>query len=161
MPNLSGVSVMVLPVQIRRGVDREIDAEIGYALRSRGRIEWIFPDQLRSALTRSPGLNVNLDTLAVAVFLQAEVQRVGDPLFGELRRLSALTRADYALIPVEARRGEPDDAGVSRAELVVALVHTRDGRVRWFAVLEGDPGDPGDPRTVASLAEGLARTVAP
>ena len=169
VPALSGRSVMVLPVQGSSGMGdlaRDVDAEIRYALRSRSdQVRWSFPEDLRDALARSPGLDVPLESLPVGAFLQAEVQRVGDPLFGQLRRLGAVADGELALVPVSVRRNPVRDGGDGAdavpAELVTALIQVRDGRVAWFGVVEGDPGREGDFGLVASLAEALGATLFP
>ena len=92
---------MVLPFQIRSGIAGDPDAELAFALATRdGAVEWILPEAMRLALRASPGLDVRLEGLPVDVFLQTEVERVGDPVFGVLRRLGALTGSDVALLPV-------------------------------------------------------------
>jgi hypothetical protein len=94
--------------------------------------------------------------LGVQIFEQAEVDRVGDPLFGNLLRLSTLAGADVALIPTKL---EYTDSGAF--VLGVALIGTRTGRVSWYGVLEGAPGEADDPAAIASIADRLARTLLP
>jgi hypothetical protein len=157
-PDLRGVRVMLLPTQSVRGIATDPDPEIRFAVSQRGsQVLWSYPDDLRRALARSPGMGVDIDALAVGGFLRAEVRRVGDPLFGDLRRLAALTDARAALIPVEVRRagGEGDQA----VEIAAALIHVDTGRVLWFGVVEGRPGAADDPGSLASAAETLARTL--
>lgn len=85
------------------------------------------------------------------------MERVGDPLFGDLYRLGGLADAGYALLPVEART-RTGDAGVS-LELDVALLDLRNGYVIWFGVVQGGEGMEGDRYVLASSAEALARRV--
>ena len=93
--------------------------------------------------------------LPVGIFLTREVNRIGDPLYGYLVRAAAVTNAQVALIPVEARRRiEPD--GSSVVELVATLLDVRRGRVIWFGVVEGRPGTAGDFQIVASAVDALA-----
>jgi hypothetical protein len=92
---------MVFPVQIRTGVPGDASPEIVFALRARGtEVDWICPDELGALLARSPAVDIGVRGLPVGIFLSAEVERIGDPLFGQLRRLGALTGSDIALIPV-------------------------------------------------------------
>jgi hypothetical protein len=107
-------------------------------------------------LARSPGVSARIRDLPVGVFLRAEVERIGDPLYGDLRRLSALTGAGLALIPVELRYA---DVGAYR--ITAALVSLRSGRVNWLGVVEGEAGVADDPGALASAAERLARAVLP
>lgn len=159
VPDLRGSQVIVLPVQLKTGLpqDLQADPEMAHALRSRGAgVEWTFPPELDELLQRSPGVRVPIRALPVHVFLQAEVNRVGDPLFGHLVRLGGITGADVALIPVELRYG---DGGAF--VLAAALVGIRTGRVAWYGVVEGAPGGVSDPAALASVTENLARTLLP
>lgn len=157
-PDLRGSRVMVLPTQGVSGVAGDVDAEVAFALRERGPgIDWIFPPRLQEALDRSPGLGGRIHGLAVGVFASAEVRRVGDPLYGDLRRVAALVDAQVALIPVRAWP-HADEAG-TRVRVSSALIHVRTGRVLWFGIVEGDPGESADAAGLASAAEALARTL--
>lgn len=168
VPALQGQEVMVVPVQHMRGIPAGVqaDAELAFALRERGpRVQWLFPDTLRSITSRSPGIDIPLETLPVGAFLQAEVERVGDPLYGHLRRLNALTGAPLALIPVQLRyRSQPESVEGEvlepAMELAASLVHVQSGRVLWFGIVDGTPGEVDDPGTLASAADALARVVA-
>jgi hypothetical protein len=149
---------MVMPVQASRGVAGDASAELVYALRARGQgVRWIMPDTLRAALARNPTLDVPLDALPVGVFLRAQVNRLGDPMFGYLRRLNALTGASVALIPVEVRYRPATAERPGAVELVAALVDAESGRVGWFGIVEGEPGEASSPRALASAADALAR----
>jgi hypothetical protein len=172
VPDLRGQRVMLFPVQSFEGVGSEIDAELGFALTQRGAdVDWIRADQMRRALATSPGLDVKLEGLPVGVFMQTEVRRVGDPLFGYLRRMGALVSSDVALVPVVARTARtptPADGSPPRSmgpppviEIAAALLNVRNGQVLWFGVAAGSPGAPNDPRTLASAAEALGRRLLP
>jgi len=94
VPDLRGRRVMVYPVQIRQSVPGDVDAEIAFALRERGsEIDWVFPEELRRTLARSPAIRSTADGLTATVFLRAKVDRVGDPLYGQIRRLVVMVRA--------------------------------------------------------------------
>jgi hypothetical protein len=159
VPDLRGKSVLVYPVQLLSGVPTGTlaDAELAHAFRTRGpSVGWIFPPEAEEALTRSPGLQARIRNLPVAFFLQAEVQRVGDPLFGDVNRLATLMGADVALLPVELAYGEG-----GRYSLSAALLRVGTGHVLWFGVLEGAEGEPDDPAALASVAETMARAILP
>jgi hypothetical protein len=161
VPDLAGRTVMVLPVQQIEGLAGDGDAELAFALQTRlGDVEWVFPPALRRALQGSPALDVRLDALPVGVFLQAQVDRIGDPLFGAMIRLGALTGAGVALIPVAVRYrpGATGAAGVG--EVVAVLLDVRTGYVAWFGVEAGQPGDASDPGVLASVLDALARRMA-
>jgi hypothetical protein len=158
-PDLRGTRVMVLPVQDNRGVPGDLDAEIAFALGDRGKgVDWIFPAQLERALERSPGLDTEIHGLPVGMFEGGEVRRVGDPLYGDLRRLSAVVDGEVALIPVSAML-TPTAQDSVQLQLSATLVHVRTGRVLWFGVAGGDAGTGDDPRVLASAVDRLARTL--
>ncbi len=159
MPDLRGSRVLVLPVQLRPGIPSSvtIDEEIAYAFEARSeRIQWVFPEEVERILRRSPGVQAHLNGLPVGVFLQAEVRRIGDPLYGEIRRLTTLVGADVALIPVQLRYG-PDEA----YHLILTLLDPVMGRVLWFSTIDGATGVAGSPEALASVADAAARAVAP
>ncbi len=157
-PDLRGQTVMVLPVQSEAGVGGDADAELAFAIGAvDSEVTWVFPPRLEAALERSPGLDARTTGLPVAIFLRTEVQRVGDPLYGYLRRLAAVVNADVALIPVLVAPGPPDENGQAALEASVAMISVRSGRVLWFGVVEGEVGELGSPGVLASAMERLAR----
>jgi len=159
VPDLRGARVLVLPAQLLEGVppDLTVDEELAFALGARTRrVSWIFRAEVEAALRRSPNVQASLADLPVGIFLQAEVNRIGDPLYGEIRRLTTLVGADIAVIPVLLSYGE-DGA----YHLVSALLEPTSGRVLWVATVDGDVGPADDPGTLASLADALARALAP
>jgi hypothetical protein len=162
VPSLQGQQVMVLPVQAARGVAGDADAELADALTARGDgVRWLMPPALRAMLARSPALDVPIDALPVGFFLQAEVNRIGDPLYGQLRRLAALAGARLALIPVEVRHRADTPERAGAIEVVATLLDTSTGDVFWFGVVEGQAGGGSDPRALASAADALARRLLP
>ena len=160
VPDLRGRRVMVYPTQIRQGVPADVDPEIAFAFRARGReVDWVFPEELRATLRRAPAVRSTVDRLGVGIFLAAEVDRVGDPLYGQVRRLGELANADVAFIPVALRRGAEGAAGVSVVEIVSTIIDVTTGRVIWFGVVAGQPGQVADFGSVASAVESLAETL--
>lgn len=162
IPDLTGRTVMVLPVQAVGRVGGDPDAELAFALQSRmDRVDWVMPEALRGAVKASPSLDVRLEGLPVGMFLRTEVERVGDPLFGILRRLGALTGGEAALIPVQVGYlADPAGAGEGTARVTAALLDVRSGYVLWFGVEEGEPGAAEDVAVVASAFDALARRLA-
>lgn len=160
LPELRGERVMVFPAQVRSGVHDDVDLEIAYALgRSSAIVEWVFPDEIQAAMDRSPGFRIPLRELPVSAFLVAEIERIGDPLYGDLYRLAILTNAAFALIPIEAEARPEGSEQV--AEVTAALVDARSGRVAWYAVVEGSRGAPGSLPVTATAADALARAISP
>lgn len=160
IPDLRGRRVMVFPVQIRGDVPGDASPEIDFALRTRGaEVDWIFSDELEAAVARAPAVETTVRGLPVGLFLSGEVERVGDPLYGQLRRMGALTNSEVALIPVAVRSGMDVAGGGSVVEVVATILNVRDGRVIWFGVVAGRPGSLTDFGTLASAAEELAETL--
>jgi hypothetical protein len=161
-PDLRGRTVLILPAQVVAGVAGDVDAELVFQLEERGRdITWVRPDSMASMLRRSPGIDASTTGLPVQQFLYAEVRRVGDPLFGQLRRMSVLVDADAVLIPVAASF-EPNQEVVGsppRVRLAMTLIEPRTGQVLWFGVEEGGDYDRTDPRGLATAVERVARTL--
>jgi hypothetical protein len=158
-PDLRGIRVLLLPVQQNLGVRGDLDGEMAYALRERsGEVDWITAAEVEAVLARSPAMQARTRGLPVGAFVQAEVQRIGDPLFGELRRLAALVDAQAVVIPVQATLEAPPGEE-PRVRLWTALVDVRSGRVPWFAVLEGGAFPAGDPRSIASAVEEVSRSL--
>lgn len=151
---------MLLPVQQVLGVPGDPDAELAFGLRGRGSgVEWVFPSEIEEMLSRAPNVRGSTRGLPVGQFLAAEVQRVGDPLYGELRRMAALVDADAVLLPVQASLAEGDAGAEPTVRFWTALIEVRTGRVLWFSVLEGGAFPAGDPRALASAVETVARTL--
>jgi hypothetical protein len=150
---------MVLPVQQVLRVGGDVDAELAFGLRERGSaVMWIFPAQVDEILRRSPGVQARTRGLPVSQFLMAEVERVGDPLYGELRRMAALVDAEAILVPVQASF-EAAPGAEPTVRFHATLIEPRTGRVVWFGVVEGGAFPAGDPRGLASAVQELARTL--
>jgi len=151
---------MVFPVQIRSGVPGDASPEINFALRTRtAEVDWIFSDELETIIARAPAVDTAVRGLPVGIFLAAEVERIGDPLYGQLRRLGALTGSDIAFIPVTVRAGAEGVGGASVVEIAATIVNVRTGFVIWFGVVAGRPGPVADFGAVASAVEVLAETL--
>ena len=157
---------MLLPVQgagwgsgtaVSDSVLRRLDGEIAYWLAERApAVRWILPARIDAELRRSPVLDIRPRELAVGAFRRAEVKRIGDPLFGDIRRLAAIFEARYALVPVGAAI-QPDSAGTGYAvEIAVAVIDAMNGYVGWFGVTRGDAVPALDDRAVASAAQRMA-----
>jgi len=159
VPDLRGLRVLVLPVQLRPGVSSAltIDEELAYALSSRSnRVTWFFGPQVEEILRRSPSVEAGVRNLPVGMFLQAEVRRVGDPLYGEIRRLTTLVDADLVVIPVQISYG--DDGAF---HLMATIIDPVSGRVLWSSTVVGDPGPSDSPGTLAAVADVFSRALLP
>jgi len=81
------------------------------------------PDQMGTALLRSP------------------MQAVPDPLRSQLRTLTGVAGGRHALIPASLVF-RSDSADLGRAELTLAIVDVRTGRVQWRTVARGTADEP-------------------
>ena len=158
-PDLRGRRVLVLPVQQNLGVPGDVDAEIAYGLQDRGvGVEWVLAPEVDEMLARSPAVQARTRGLPVGTFTMAEVERVGDPLYGELRRLATLVEANVIVLPVQAAVATlPGEE--PRVRFWTALIEVRTGRVMWFSIIEGERFAREDPRGLASAVDELARTL--
>ena len=169
-PDLTGRAVMVLPAQPAPAARRDpmsgevitgFDDELAYWLAERGpRVQWSFAPELRRVLERNAMLQINVDALPVGSFHRAQVRNIGDPLLGDLRRLGAVVDARLAIVPVAINYVEYPGTG-GRAEVAIALIDTRGGRVVWYGVVAGEPGPIDETATAASAARAVARTLIP
>lgn len=176
-PDLSGRGVLVLPVQaavplvrLPETVDPErpparldsetlamLEAELGYWLAERApRVRWILPDAVERAVQRERSLEVEVRALAVQDFQRARLQSIGDPLYGQLRRIGALFDTRPVLLPIGAL-WVPETGGTGRIHLALALIDTTGGAVIWSGVVAGGSYRVPDAAAVASTAQTLAR----
>jgi hypothetical protein len=164
---MAGQRMLVAPVQRPGDYAADAENELVYALQARrGTDRWVFPEEARSTLARSPGLEAPLDALPVDLFLQAEVERVGDPLYGMLRRATAVTGTDRVLIPVgiSFREAEPERVPPLEepaVEVLAAVVEVVSGRVVWLQVVRGEATGPDDPAGLPRAMEALAASLLP
>lgn len=175
-PDLSGQAVMLLPVQanvplvgVPAAADTAVpptpltdvaraalEAELAYWLpASVPRARWSLPADIVRAAERSPMLAVFPRALPVQPFLRARLEAIGDPLYGDLRKVGTLTDARVALLPVGAVF-IPEQGGGGRVHMAVALIDTLGGAVLWYGVVAGDSGARDDAHVVASAARALA-----
>ncbi len=159
-PGLAGQRVVVFPVQ-NASVPGDADRELTFALSGRGGTDqWVLPGDLRRSLARSPQLDVPLDQLPVGQFLRAEVRRVGDPLYGMIRRAAALSGSALALLPVGiAFRPATPPADGGTVELMAAVVNVTSGVVIWLDRVEGSASSEDDPAGLARVMDALATSL--
>jgi hypothetical protein len=177
-PDMSGRTIMLLPIQPATptvalpsgavGAPRALtsdgramlEAELSFWLpEAAPRIRWVLPAAIEARAERSPTLDVRVRDLPVQDFLRARLQSVGDPLYGDLRKLALLMDVRPALIPIGAV-WVPEAAGNGRVHLALALVDTTGGAVIWYGVVAGVAGARADAATIASTAQALARLAA-
>ncbi|MDH5643393.1 MAG: hypothetical protein OEY63_04250 [Gemmatimonadota bacterium] len=103
-------------------------------------VDWIYPERMRQAYARAPGMLSDPDRIATAM-LRFEVDRVPDPLRSQMRTLTGVAGDRLALVPASLIFLPAAD-GVGRAELTVVLVDVRLGEIRWRTVSRGEGNDP-------------------
>jgi hypothetical protein len=104
---------------------------------------------------------VPLDDLPIEVFFRSEVRRVGDPLYGIIRRAAALSDGTAALIPLGVTWRESTPESGSAVEVSAAVIDVLTGRVVWFGVTEGAADTPDDPAGLVRAMERLAAALLP
>lgn len=171
---LAGQRVLVFPVQ-RDLVEGSSDRELAYALDSRrGASRWVLPDELRASLARSPGMDVPTEDMPVDIFFQAEVERIGDPLYGMIRRAASLFDARAAIIPLsvsyrppemapEGSGGEATTEGqvapapnTGAVEVFGVLIDVLTGSVMWRGIREAEASGPDDPAGLSRAMDAFA-----
>lgn len=161
LPALSGQGVMVLPIQRNAVTGPVADDELGFALAQRlPSIDWVGPAELTRLMEQAPVMDSPLDRLPIDAFFVSEVTRVGDPVYGVLRRTAALADADFALIPLALTAAPVVEGAGEGLSLMATLLEIRTGRVLWLATV-GAEGAPASPGTLAALMEELARSLQP
>lgn len=156
-PRLMGYRVMLVPAQA--GEPEALESELVFWLTDRAPgVEWVLPDELRDAVRRAPGSGLDLDAPRHVVDMGGRDRRIADPLYGDLRRLGAITDATLAVVPLASRQ-TTDSAGVA-LELVTAVVAVRAGRVVWMHTVVGKPASSLQD-AVASAAAEVARILIP
>lgn len=139
---------------------RAVEAELAYWLPEQApRVRWVLPDAIERAVQGSAALQaITVRDLPVRDFQRSRLQSIGDPLYGDLRRVAVVTDARLALLPIGAV-WIPETAGAGRVHLAAALIDTMGGRVLWYGVAASTPGERDDPAVAASAARALALQV--
>jgi hypothetical protein len=100
-------------------------------------VNWMGLEEQRRAARRNPTLGLNPERLPTAYTAPASVERIPDPLWAQVRTLSAVTGARYAVIPAAVRVTGRDSAYVG--EYVLVGADTRSGGVVFRARVLGRP----------------------
>ncbi|HEX6309743.1 MAG TPA: hypothetical protein VFZ69_16320 [Longimicrobiales bacterium] len=178
-PDIGGADVMLLPVQRivpaiapPAAVDttrapatlsseslETLEAELAYWLPEHARrVRWVLPEAIERAMRGSAALRINVRDLPVRDFQRSRLESIGDPLYGDLRRVAAVMDARLALLPLGAL-WIPEVGGTGRVHIAAALIDTMGGAVLWYGVAAGDTGAADDAAAIASAAQALARQI--
>jgi hypothetical protein len=156
-PALAGQKVAVLPLTlavpdaalsedsllgVRTRVLPWADSVLGETLQMRApEVTWVLPPELRRTARRATGLAPDPDRLGHAILRDPTFKIVPDPLRSQLRTLTALVDARYALVPAAAVfLREPD--GRVKVEMMMVLVDTRTGNPGWHSLASATDSTP-------------------
>ncbi len=116
----------------------EANAALDTALRRDGReVTWIGLEEQRRAARRNPTLNLEPDHFATSYLFDPRVDRIPDPLWGQMRTLAAVTNARYAVVPAGVKiAGTP---GALTASIIVVVADARSGGVLMRMRATGQP----------------------
>lgn len=165
VPNLAGLDVMVLPAQpAPGGVPAGFDAALSAVLESEyPSVSWVLPAAIDRVIERTPTLGIRPHALSVSILRSPETERIGDPLYGDLRRLGAIVNARYAVVVYQAGYvAAPDSVGGhGRIEAAAAIIDTIGGRILWRGLIAGERGPAGDEVALATAVQRLASLIGP
>ncbi len=107
-------------------------------------VDWVFPDELRQAAGRAPGMLREPDRMGAAVLRSSDIDKVPSPLISHMRNLAAVVGDRIVLVPAALVFGEPIDTTLEggMAEFTVSIVDVRQGLVRWHGAGYGVADDP-------------------
>jgi hypothetical protein len=100
-------------------------------------VTWMGVEEQQRIARRNPTLGLEPDRFATAFVIGLKVDRVPDPLWGQVRTMAAMAGARYALVPAGVKlTGVP---GALTATYVLVLADTRTGLVLWRGRVPGRP----------------------
>jgi len=140
----------------REALDRA-DSIIGALLVERSpEVTWVLPAELRRAAARAPGMLANPDQMATALLRSPGVEKIPDPLRSQMRSLNGVAADRYALVPAALIFTRAPD-GRAQAELMLVMGDVRSGVLQWRTVARGAGDDPWEALRVAfkALTPGL------
>jgi hypothetical protein len=138
--------------QDRRSALQRADSLISEALLSRGpEVGWVLPPELRKMARRSAGFVPDPDQMGQAVLRSPKMSTVPDPLRSSLRSLLAIADARLALVPAALGFG-PEPGRQIRADLSLAFVDVRSGKVIWRSLASGRGKSPDEALNAALAA---------
>jgi hypothetical protein len=100
-------------------------------------VRWVGLDEQRRAVRRNPTLGLDPEHFPTHYMIGGDVDRVPDPLWGQLRALAAITGARFALVPAAAKFAGPP--GALTASLIIVVADVRTGGVMFRARATGRP----------------------
>lgn len=114
------------------------NSSLDTAVRLNGRgVTWMGLEEQRHAARRNPTLGLDPDQFATSYLIGSTVDRIPDPLWGQVRSLGAITGARFAVVPAAVRIAGV--AGSLTATYIVVVVDVRTGTVMFRARATGRP----------------------
>jgi hypothetical protein len=127
------------------------DSMVATLLTERGPdVKWVLPPELRKIARRAPSLAPDPDRMGQSMLRERSVETVPDPLRGKLRSLAALVGGRFIFVPASLTL-LPEPSGLVRAELWLALVDSRTGKVVWRTLTWAEAATP--PRALRAALE--------
>jgi hypothetical protein len=122
----------------RAALLQEANATLDTAVRLNGRgVTWMGLEEQRRAARRNPTLGIDPDQFATSYLMGSTVDRIPDPLWGQVRSLGAITGSRFAVIPAAVRIA--GTAGALTASYIVVVADVRTGSVMFRARAIGRP----------------------
>ena len=177
LAGLAGQHIIVLPVHYiradtlgfsariteQRPMMAALDSAIERALSERGfRTSWTYPPALARSARRNAGYVSDPYALAgerLRFGVRQMDEQLKEPLASQLRSITAVTDARFALFPVELRFEKLTD-GRARPVLRLALLDTRGASIRWMGDVRGAASNDINQTMLESVAFALADLVA-
>jgi len=154
---LAGLRVVVYPLTLIAADDRlgwtaaltprrvalnHTDSLLSETLTGRApEVQWVLPPALRQAARRAAPVVVDPDQMATSLLRGARLAKLPDPLWSQMRSLTALAGERYALVPASLIF-RPAEEGGGRAELTMVLADVRSGMIEWRTVAHAVGADP-------------------
>jgi hypothetical protein len=155
---LAGLKVVVYPLTLiaahdslgwtaalspRRAALDHADSLLGETLSGRApEVQWVLPPALRRAARRAGPVVVEPDQMATSLLRGARLTRLPDPLWAQMRSLTALAGERFALVPASLVFVPATEGDGGRAELTMVLADVRSGAIQWRTVAHAVGADP-------------------
>ncbi|OGU34408.1 MAG: hypothetical protein A3K13_03925 [Gemmatimonadetes bacterium RIFCSPLOWO2_12_FULL_68_9] len=126
----------------RRTALDHADSLLGETLTGRApEVRWVLPPAVRQAARRAAPVAGDPDQMATSLLRGPRLRQLPEPLWSQMRNLTALAGDRYALVPASLLF-VPAKEGGGRAELTLVLVDVRTGAVGWRTVANAAGADP-------------------
>jgi hypothetical protein len=133
-------------------------AALDTALRRDAReVEWMGLEEQERAARRNPTLNIQPARFNTSALFPVQAERVPDPLWGQIRTISAVTGARYLVAPAGVRFMGTEQA--LTATYVLVMADARTGAVVWRGRLDGGPQATPEAALASAAATAVVNTL--